>query len=191
MPERLVLIFTFSQRPINLTVYPLNLLRKNNKNLKKGERKKNVSTQPAQPRRGGDGPGRAPRCCPFPKRAGRARCGAHGLPRRSQPRLPGGCSQSSPWCLGLGKPVPPLPPPRGKSPAPPINFLMSREPAKASHPRGLNPGRIPTGTPMTDLFTVIVLLDNARFPRNFGLLGCVLFGNIFENTPAAPRSVQS
>lgn len=50
---------------------------------------------------------------------------------------------------------------------------------------------IPTGTPTTDLFSVIVLPDNARFPRNFGRLGRVLFGNIFANTPCAPRFSQS
>lgn len=127
--------------------------------------------------------------------AGAPRC-ARASPPRQEP--PGSVSRrllaKLPRCLGLGSPVPP-PLPRGKSPAPPINFLMSREPGKGSQQHGLNPltphPRIPTGTPMTDLFTVIVLPDNARFPRNFGSLGCILFGNIFENAPSAPRFSQS
>ena len=146
-PERLVLIFTSSQRPINLTLHPLSL---------RGAKETPTS---AGPRAAGCGPG------------GRS---AYGLPRRPRSRLPGGCRQIPPRCLGPGTPRPPPPPPRGKSPAPPVNFPPSGEPGEASHPPGNTPTppSIPTGTPMTDFFTVTVLLDNARFPRNYGRLGC-------------------
>lgn len=84
------------------------------------------------------------------REAGAPRCVRASPPRREPP---GSVSRrllaKLPPCLGLGSPVPP-PLPRGKSPAPPINFLMSREPGKGSQQPGLNlapPAQDPDGDP--------------------------------------------
>lgn len=102
---------------------------------------------PAQPRHSGDGPGRAPRCrrCSEPEGAAWALPGrsalSTGFPATRSPACQTAVSKGLTGASALAVLSCPVatPPLRGKSPALPINFLMSRESGKTSYPPGWNP----------------------------------------------------